>query len=265
MAAQPDVPTLSCETPLLCRAYDAEALMAETEKLSAAPNAEVVNADATALIERMQFTYAYAPLARVPVKLAASDLAHRDRNADFVASRRPACMSEQGMTPAERGTAMHTFMQYAEYAAAKADVNAEADRLYEDGFLTAAQREVLDTACLQRFFDSDLYARMCAATAIWREYAFTVPLAATAIDPDLPAHLAQETLVVQGIADCVFEEDGQLVIVDYKTDRIRDPAQFIALYKKQLDIYKAALTRTLGKTVKETVLYAFHLNDVIHI
>ena len=32
----------------------------------------------------------------------------------------------------------------------------------------------------------------------------------------LPAEVANEQVLVQGIADCVFVENGRLVIVDYK-------------------------------------------------
>ena len=99
---------------------------------------------------------------------------------------------------------------------------------------------------------------------MWREYAFTVPLSVAALDPALSA-LADETLIVQGIADCVFEENGELVIVDYKTDRVKDADTLRNRYQKQLEIYRQALQQTLSKPVKETVLYSLHLDDTVEV
>ncbi len=265
MAAEPDIHTLPCDTALLCREYTPD-MLPDTAK--AAINAQTTApdpADVTALKERLAYTYPFAALTAVPVKLAASELAHKELDAAFIATRRPAFLSEDGLTPAERGTAMHTFMQFAAYAAAAKDTEGEADRLYEQGFLTTPQREALDLPRIRRFFESPLYARICAADSLQREYAFTVPLSVTAFDNTLPNSFAKETIVVQGIADCVFEENGELVIVDYKTDRVKDPAALAALYKKQLDIYREALTKTLGKPVKETLLYSFHLGETVKI
>ena len=169
------------------------------------------------------------------------------------------------MTPAERGTATHTFMQYADYTNAATDATAEANRLYDEGFLTEAQHKALDIHRISAFFTSPLYARICHASNVKREYAFTVPLSVTAFDPQLSAGLGAESMIVQGIADCLFEEDGELGIVDYKTDRINDPAALAALYKKQLDIYKKALSDILGKPVKQTLLYSFYLGKEISV
>lgn len=265
MAAEPDVDTLACETALLCREY----LPDDLPDTAVQTQSETENSPDPALIqtlkERLSYTYPYAALSTVPVKVAASELAHKETDAAFVATRRPAFLSEDGLTPAERGTAMHTFMQFADYTAAAADAEKEADRLYENGFLTAPQRDALDLTRIRRFFESPLYTRMCAANTVQREYAFTVPLSVTAFDSTLPDGLKNENMVVQGIADCLFEENGELVIVDYKTDRIKDPAALAALYKKQLDIYREALANILDKPVKETLLYSFHLGKVVKI
>lgn len=265
LAAQPDIETLPCDTPLACREYAPDALADAAPQAESAADSVPEQTLVDTLKERLSFTYPFAALSAIPVKIAASELAHRETDTAFIATRRPAFLSEGGLTPAERGTAMHTFMQFAEYAAAAQNAEAEADRLYEQGFLTASQREALDLMRIRRFFDSPLYARMCAADALQREYAFTVPLAVTAFDPTLPPALEKENLVVQGIADCLFEEDGALVIVDYKTDRVKDPAALAALYQKQLDIYSTALTQTLGKPVKETLLYSFYLDQAVKV
>ena len=259
------IESLPTACALSCRVYTAEGWEETTDSHEADatvfPNEQLLSA----LVKNLSFSYEGAALSAVPVKMAASALAHREKDGAFVATRRPAFLSADGMTPAERGTATHTFMQYANYQAAAADLQAEADRLYEDGFLTLEQRKALDENRLRQFFQSPLYARMCQSPAVMREYPFTIPLPASAFDPQLPSAFAAETMIVQGIADCVFEENGELVIVDYKTDRISDKQALIALYKKQLDIYREALSTILGKPVKETLLYAFHLSETVKV
>ena len=106
---------------------------------------------------------------------------------------------------------------------------------------------------------------MCKASRLWREYAFTMPLAARVLDPTLPKAAENEPLMVQGIADCVFEEDGALVIVDYKTDRVRDPAVLRERYKEQLSLYRRALSETLSLPVRETLLYAFYTGETVEV
>lgn len=69
--------------------------------------------------------------------------------------------------------------------------------------------------------------------------------------------------MIQGIADCVFEEQGGLVIVDYKTDRVKTGQELTERYIEQLRIYAYALSRTLALPVKECLLYAFALDDSI--
>ena len=74
-----------------------------------------------------------------------------------------------------------------------------------------------------------------------------------------PDNAAEETVVVQGIADCAFVENGELVILDYKTDRNITPEILIERYAGQLAIYRRALEECLGMRVKETLLYSFEL------
>ena len=66
--------------------------------------------------------------------------------------------------------------------------------------------------------------------------------------------------MVQGIADCVFEENGELVLVDYKTDRVQSEEELLCEYKNQIAFYKYAVEKSLKKPVKQAALYSFYLN-----
>lgn len=211
----------------------------------------------------MAYAYPYERLSRVPTKLAASEIAADPTRPDLVAHARPSFLTKQDLTPAERGAAMHGFMQFADFAAAAVSTENEAKRLAASGFLSAEQAASLDHKRLRAFFESDLYRRMCAAERVLREYSFTFREAAKAYDPAVTD--PNEAVVIQGIADCVFVENGALVIVDYKTDRVRTPAELIERYRAQLDVYARALSTVLELPVRECLLYSFALGNVIKV
>ena len=70
-------------------------------------------------------------------------------------------------------------------------------------------------------------------------------------------------MLIQGIIDVYFEEDGELVVADYKTDRVSAPQELTDRYRKQLEYYERALVQITGKRVKERVIYSFGLGQEI--
>ena len=70
---------------------------------------------------------------------------------------------------------------------------------------------------------------------------------------------------MQGMIDAYFEEDGELVLVDYKTDKVwnRRPENLVEKYQVQLQYYKEALERLTQKKVKEVYLYSLYLGREI--
>ncbi len=217
-------------------------------------------AQIAAIRERIAYRYPHEALSRIPTKLAASETVHGTLNRQFIATAQPAFLQSVGLSPTERGTAMHTFMQYAVYAQAADDTEQEIARLWQAGFLTEAQAASLDRRKLAVFFASDLYKRMCRSPRCLREYPFTALQPASQLDSALDS---EEHLVIQGIADCLFEEDGALVIVDYKTDRVSEDRELIERYKTQLDIYRHALSKALAMPVRECLLYSFALERTV--
>lgn len=269
LAGEEDVAVQPCVSPWhidICRAPEAGEQRPEEET---APHG---GGDAPeGLLEKLLYRYPYAALGRIPSKLAASDLSLEDQtiNRQFIAHSRPAFLSGAGLTPTERGIALHTFMQFADYGRAASDPQAEIRRLETDGFLTREQAASLPLFKIRRFFASPLYRRIAASSRCLREQAFTIGLPAWRYAPkeaeELPEDSRQESLVVQGIADCVFEEEGKLVIVDYKTDHVKDAAELVSRYTDQLRIYAYALSETLELPIKECLLYAFSLDESVSV
>jgi len=216
------------------------------------------------LTQRLRYHYPHAALFGIPAKLTASQLSHQQMQRANVTAARPAFLQEEGMTAAQKGTATHTFMQYADYAAAHADLEGEIARLVAAGFLTEQQADALNVERLTAFFAGDLYRRMAGARQVWREYSFAVNVDAGSI-ADLPEAVAGEPVLIQGIADCVFAEEDGLVLVDYKTDRVKTPEQLADRYRSQLVFYKQALEQLLELPVKEMLLYSFALGEVVEV
>lgn len=213
--------------------------------------------------ERIEYNYPYAKVSALPAKLAASALSHREIRRETAARLRPAFLSERGLTPAERGTALHTFMQFTDYKAAAMDVHSEIERLVSNGFLTPLQGKSIQLQKLKKFFDSPLYTRMERSERLLREVHFTIDIPACELSKEQIPEAADEIIVVQGIADCVIVEDNSLVVVDYKTDNVKSGETLIKRYIEQLLIYSRALQRTLGLPVRECILYSFALNSSI--
>ena len=65
----------------------------------------------------------------------------------------------------------------------------------------------------------------------------------------------EERIAVQGIADCVFLEDGRWYIVDYKTDAVREPQALLHQYGRQLELYARILSRSFAEPVGGCILY----------
>jgi ATP-dependent helicase/nuclease subunit A len=163
-------------------------------------------------------------------------------------------------------------MQFCDLQRAEAGVREEAERLILKGFINKESADLIYEDELQRFFTSDLYRRMNGAKnagrLFYREFRFNIGLDAAdfTTDPDLQKKLANETLLVQGVVDCFFEEeDGTVTVCDYKTDRVRKNGvgDFKARHRLQLTYYKKAIERITKKKVGRLVLYSFCLGEEI--
>ncbi len=206
---------------------------------------------------RTSYVYPFAALSAATAKHAASEQEHGAIDEAFFASARPAFMASGGLTPAQRGTALHRFMQLCDYARAAEDVEAELDRLTADGAFTPQERDVVPADAVRRFFRSDLGRRMLRSDTLLREKRFAIEVPLPDLYPDLAQIGAGETVVIQGMVDCAFVEDGKLVIVDYKTDR-ESPDTLRARYRSQLRTYSTAMRLCTDYAIGGVYLYSFH-------
>lgn len=181
-----------------------------------------------------------------------------------------------GISAADRGTAVHSFMQFcdikklAETSPENRDkaVVSEAKRLCSLGHLTAKQAECADPAIIGKFLDSDLCGRIIRSSNVMREKKFLVKIADLCIDKQILDNsglmVYNETEgMLQGVADLIFEENGSLVLIDYKTDRYVTPEELKERYSMQLYLYAKALSLIFNKPVTEACLYSFELGAAV--
>lgn len=214
------------------------------------------------LSETLSFKYPYKDLNKIFVKQSASALAHKEFSSDFAFKNEPVFMHNQKLSAAEKGTAMHKFMQFCDFKSAQTSIIEEKERLTLEGKLTKAEADSLKEENLKAFFDSKIGRRVITSENVFREQSFMIEVDAKAVYDDLGEEFDNEKIIIQGFADlCFFDGDG-LVIVDYKTDRA-DEEELVKRYKTQLDIYALALSQTFERKVTATAIYSFYNKRLI--
>ena len=217
-----------------------------------------------ALLDTLRQSFAWhsprAPLQKIPAKVSVSAVAHAARP---VALERPAFLQRSGLTGAERGTAIHAFMQSVPFDGPAPDLDAEVQRQIDARLLDPDLADKLDLDRVRPFFESAVWRRIRHAKAVLREEPFITALPAAQITPE--AGECEAEVLVQGIADLVLVYDDHAEILDYKTDRSRDASFYIEEYAAQLRLYRRAFAQRLAVPVTKLTIYSFTLGQEIDI
>lgn len=169
---------------------------------------------------------------------------------------RPAFLEERRLTAAERGILTHRLMSLLPLTplrnasdCANAVKNA-AHALVEQGIFPAEDLLHVNMKAIAHFFESNLGRRMTASPLVRREWPFNLRLD------------KEKGTLLQGVIDCAFLEEGEWVLVDYKTDTFSDNDAFIDRYREQLRWYARALEEITGRKVKERWLVALRYGRI---
>ena len=239
------------------------------------------------LIENLSFEYPHSHLNRLPGKLSVSRLYPEVLDESDEREITPVINAEVGgrlpqfMSPssdeadgAARGSATHLFLQFCDFdSVCERGVDAELARLVEKRFITERDAGLVRIYELSRFFESELFSAMRGARRIWRELRFNMKLPAREFtgDTELSEKLSDEELLIQGVIDCVFEaENGDIVLCDYKTDRVpRDKSEAREIlaerHKNQLGYYRQVCAKMFGKPPARVCIYSLALGECIEI
>ncbi len=235
--------------------------------------------DIKELKEHISFTYPHANAVDIPAKIAVSrlypDILDTTDGVDLttiIKPKRPffaeAALTNRGV---DIGNATHTFMQFCDFdKVEKNGVASELERLKKEKFLSYDAADMVDVCAVQKFFTSELYSVIRSSQHVYREKRFNIDLPASTFTVEHKAQLQDETVLVQGVIDCfVYDDDGGIILIDYKTDRV--PAGDIGReilrerHSRQLGYYKKALEVITGDKVKQSLIYSFSLNEAIEI
>ena len=136
------------------------------------------------------------------------------------------------------------------------------DNLVKAKIIIEKEAKAIDVKKIVDFTKTDFAKRISRAKEIQKERPFYINIKASELfDEEL-----DEQILVQGIIDLYFIDDaGKLVLVDYKTDSIKEEKELISKYTKQLQIYKIALETAMKKNVDEVYIYSLILNKPIQI
>ncbi len=196
--------------------------------------------------------YAHSGDIGVPSKVSVSALKRREEAPVVSPQWHPS--EQDGITAAARGTLTHRVLEVIGLGRRDADgVADEVRRLAADGVIDAGMAQHVDAQAVARFLHSDLASRARHSARCLFEQPFCLNLSAQ----ELSLSESDEPVIVQGIIDMCFLEDGKWVIVDYKTDRVtpQDAPEAAKKYEIQLDLYARALTDITKRPVAQKWVY----------
>lgn len=180
----------------------------------------------------------------------------------------PQFLQEQKeLAGASRGSAYHKLLELLDFTKeyGEEDLKGAIDRLREEKKLSEEMAECIRIKDILDFLQCDSGKRMHKAalrSLLYKEQPFVLGVDAKEVYPE---EAGGEVILIQGIIDVYFEEDGELVVLDYKTDQVRKGADLEEKYHAQLEYYAQALEALLGKHVKEKIIYSFTLKEEIEV
>ena len=177
------------------------------------------------------------------------------------------------MTGAKKGTVVHLIMEVLDLSkvSTEKEIKSQIDNLIKRNVITEKESKVLTPRKILKFFESPIGRRMLSSSFVKREQKIytQVKMNDIYVNDKLFKNNREtykdESVMLRGVIDVYFEEDDQIVVLDYKTDKVYNKEEIVHRYKKQLDIYAEALSILTGKTVKEKYLYLFSINQEIKV
>ena len=171
------------------------------------------------------------------------------------------------LTGASRGTAYHRVMELLDFSQEYKEETLKIQlKMYvETGKMTQDMADCIRKKDILFFLNTRTGERMKRSAGkrlLWKEQPFVLGVDAKEI---YDGEQERELILVQGIIDAYFEEEGELVVLDYKTDQIYDENELAEKYHAQLDYYARALEQMSGKKVKEKIIYSFTMRKEISI
>ncbi len=247
------------------------------------------------LTSQLSFVYPYEKEGKRKLKFTVSELKKREylseeagealyEEPDVVPLIPQFLKEEEELKGASRGSAYHKLLELLDFSARydEKSLAEQIEKLRGEGKLSPEMADCIRVEDILTFLNSASGRRMSQAAVkgrLYKEQPFVLGVDAAEIypeeffrtetQPEEPENRGNgcqtETILVQGIIDVYFEEDDGLVVLDYKTDRVRLGRELKDKYQAQLQYYARALEQLLEKPVKEKIIYSFTLKEEIQV
>ena len=286
LAASPENRSYVIETPLI--ADKAEIEVAHSADIVSDP--AQVEAIYNELLPSLNFKYPDDEASMIPAKVSVSklypELLNEERDysdliikAENLESRKPRFMGG-GNDAAEKGTATHLFLQFCDYSRlepTEGSVKEEIGRLLAEKYITNDVAELIRVNEIVGFVKSNLFTEISNSKKLYREMRFNIFLPASEFttQESLIGSFSDEKILVQGVIDlCFVSSDDQVILCDYKTDRLsREMLKNKELAKRylakkhiqQLSYYCKAIESILGRKPDKVYIYSLAFGDTFDI
>jgi len=238
---------------------------------------EETRIDSVQLKQNMTWRYDKWQVTQIPSKITATQLkgrildqeaaqeAGQERTAQVHPLSRPRFATRKlGLTPAQRGSAIHLVMQYLDFGrtGTREEIADQIRELVEREYIDQLQADAVDQKRLLAFFRSQLGQEVVAAQP-HREFKFSLLVPAELYFPGVQG----EQVLLQGVVDCWFETPDGITVLDFKSDRVDENTveQRAQDYRPQLEAYAKALSALTGKPVVRRLLWFFGVDRAVQV
>ena len=223
-------------------------------------NEHKINKEEYEKIDKMlNYTYEYEKDVELPTKTSVTAL--KEINSIKENTKVPSFAQDKKLSGARRGTIVHLILSKITNEQSLNEVSNLIEKLVAKNAITEEEKSLIDMKIIENYLNSKLYNEILQAKEIHRETPFYLNINSGEIYEG-----TNEPILVQGVIDLYFiSKDDELVLVDYKTDYIKENAEkeLKEKYKSQLDLYKRALEKALKRKVDKAFIYSTSLNECI--
>lgn len=231
---------------------------------------------------RLDWKYKYQSFANIPTKISVTEIKrffsiNEEGDEPPIKKRasikKPLFLQEKkGLSPAEKGTIMHFVMQHLNFY--NNDIKAQINSMVNKELITEKQAKSLNLSGIEKFISSSICKRMLESGKFYREVPFNIELPLEEIYPTLVNSKAiediEDNILLQGVVDCYFEENNKIILIDYKTDYIKNSEDNNTInneiknkYEIQISYYSRALELLTGMKVCEKYIYLFSTGELV--
>ena len=216
----------------------------------------------------LNWKYEYQDMTNIQSKMSVTkikELKSRNKLELEPIEKKPKFMEEKKeLSSAEKGTLVHLILQKLDFKKeyTKEQVEQFIQSLYEKEIINKLQKEAVNSEKIYKTLTSEFFKKIQTAKQIYKE----VPFYTYINTKEIYNTKNEENILVQGIIDLYYiTNEDEIILVDYKTDYVKNEEELIEKYKIQLEIYRKALEESLNKKIKETYIYSIYLNKAIKI